>query len=61
MIDVLHATPPVDPAQPVLVAGDPEARSREQRLREGIPMPSSLLEKIREICQRSGTPFVLEK
>ncbi len=60
-IDELHAARPVDPAQPVLVAGDPEAAAREQRMREGIPMPSSLLEKIREICQRSGAPFVLEK
>ncbi len=58
-IDELHAAAPVDPAQPVLVAGDPEAAAREKRMREGIPMPSSLLEKIREICQRSGAPFLL--
>jgi LDH2 family malate/lactate/ureidoglycolate dehydrogenase len=59
-IDELHAAPPVDPAQPVLVAGDPEARSREQRLREGIPLPETLIIKVREICERSGTPFLLQ-
>ena len=60
VIDVLHATPPVDPAQPVLVAGDPEAAARERRLREGIPLPETLINKVREICQRSGAPFLLQ-
>jgi LDH2 family malate/lactate/ureidoglycolate dehydrogenase len=59
VIDVLHATPPVDPELPVLVPGDPERRAREQRLREGIPMPESLLEKIRAVCERSAVPFLL--
>jgi LDH2 family malate/lactate/ureidoglycolate dehydrogenase len=44
-IDVLHATPPVDPALPVLVPGDPERASRAERLKNGIPMPATLLEK----------------
>jgi len=59
VIDVLHATPPIDPAQPVLVPGDPEAASRERRLREGIPLPASLLEKLRGVCERSGVAFIL--
>ena len=59
IIDVLHATPPVDPAQPVLVAGDPEVAARAKRLREGIPMPGSLLEKIKAICERSQVKFIL--
>jgi LDH2 family malate/lactate/ureidoglycolate dehydrogenase len=59
VIDVLHATPPVDPAKPVLVPGDPEAASREKRLQQGIPLPESLLVKIRAICERSGVPFLL--
>jgi LDH2 family malate/lactate/ureidoglycolate dehydrogenase len=61
LIDVLHATPPVDPAAPVLVPGDPEVKAREQRLREGIPLPSSLLQKLQEICERSGVPYILEQ
>jgi len=59
LIDVLHATPAVDPAQPVLVPGDPEAESRNRRLREGIPLPLSLLEKLRAVCERSGVAFIL--
>jgi len=58
-IDVLHATPPIDPALPVLVPGDPERASRADRLANGIPLPSSLLEKIEAVCARSGVPFLL--
>jgi LDH2 family malate/lactate/ureidoglycolate dehydrogenase len=59
VIDVLHQTPPVDPALPVLVAGDPEAAARERRLREGIPIPPALAEKLRGVCERCGAPFML--
>jgi LDH2 family malate/lactate/ureidoglycolate dehydrogenase len=59
VIDVLHGTAPVDPAQPVLVPGDPEAEARARRLREGIPLPESLLEKLRAIAERSAVPFIL--
>src|SRR5262249_47702190 len=58
-IDVLHATPPLDPAAPVLVAGDPEAQTRARRLAEGIPVPAALAEQIRAVCARSGAPFLL--
>lgn len=58
-IDVLHATPPADPAQPVLVAGDPEADSRERRLREGIPIPPSLAAQLRGVCERAGVPCLM--
>jgi LDH2 family malate/lactate/ureidoglycolate dehydrogenase len=58
-IDVLHATPPVDPALPVLVPGDPERASRAERLQNGIPMPVTLLEKIKVVCEKSGVPFLL--
>lgn len=58
-IDVLHATPPADPAHPVLVPGEPEVASRERRLRDGIPMPPALMEKLRAVCEGSGIPFIL--
>lgn len=59
-IDVLHEAPAADPNLPVLVAGDPEQEAREIRLREGIPMPGPLLDRIREICERCGAAFVLK-
>jgi len=58
-IDVLHATPPADPALPVLVAGDPERMTREKRLKEGIPIPAKLAEGIRGVCERAGVKFIL--
>lgn len=60
MIDELHGTPAVDPAEPVLVAGDPEAMSRARRVREGIPVSPALAEKLRAVCERCNTAFVLE-
>jgi len=42
------------------VPGDPENAARARRLREGIPIPRSLSEKIRSICQRAGVAFLLE-
>jgi len=60
IVDLLHQTRPADPAQPVLVPGDPEADERKLRLRAGIPIPESLAEQIRAICGRCGAPFVLQ-
>lgn len=59
VIDELHGTPPADPAKPVLVAGDPEAAAREERLRDGIPIPDTLDRAIRGVCERSGAAYVL--
>jgi LDH2 family malate/lactate/ureidoglycolate dehydrogenase len=58
-IDILHAARPTDAAEPVLVAGDPEAIARQERLRDGIPIPAALAARIRAICDRCGAPFLL--
>jgi LDH2 family malate/lactate/ureidoglycolate dehydrogenase len=59
VIDIMHATPPIDATRPVLVAGDPEAMEREQRLKTGIPIPEKLDQQLREICERCGARYVL--
>ena len=59
VIDELRATPSANPDEPVLVAGDPEAHTRENRLRNGIPVPPRLEAHIREICGRCGAEYVL--
>ena len=59
LLDELHATPPADPALPVLVAGEPEDRMRERRLAEGVPVPDTLDTLIRGICERCGAPYLL--
>jgi len=61
IVDVLHATRPIDPGRPVLVAGDPEAAAREKRRRDGIPIPRTLADKIRAVCERCGAAFVLDE
>jgi LDH2 family malate/lactate/ureidoglycolate dehydrogenase len=59
VIDVLHAARPADPARPVLVAGDPEATTKAERLRDGVPVPDDLMAQLREVVDRAGVPFVL--
>ena len=59
LIDYLHGTAPADPAQPVLVAGEPEWRERGKRLRDGIPMTDTLQNEIREVARGCNAPFLL--
>jgi LDH2 family malate/lactate/ureidoglycolate dehydrogenase len=56
----LRATTPVDPAQPVMVAGDPQWQNAEQRLRDGIPVGPGLMSQIRQIAQASAAPWLLD-
>jgi LDH2 family malate/lactate/ureidoglycolate dehydrogenase len=56
----LRATTPIDPAQPVMVAGDPQWNNAAQRMREGIPVGTGLLSQIRQIAQASAAPWVLD-
>lgn len=60
MIDAMHDTPRAQPDVPVLVAGEPEARVRAHRQRHGIPIPLVLDGRLREICARCKTSYVLD-
>jgi LDH2 family malate/lactate/ureidoglycolate dehydrogenase len=59
VIDVLHDAKPADPAQPVLVAGDPELPTRVERLELGVPVPDDLMVQLRAVVARAGVPFGL--
>jgi len=59
VIDVLHGAKRADPAQPVLVAGDPEMATRRERLQAGVPIPDDLMAQLSAVVQRAGVPFVL--
>jgi len=59
VIDVLHNARRADPAQPVLVAGDPEMATHSERLRDGVPIPDDLMEQLRAVAKSAGVPFVL--
>jgi LDH2 family malate/lactate/ureidoglycolate dehydrogenase len=57
--DALRATTPADPVKPVLVAGDPERRIADERMKTGIPVGPNLLAKVREIAIASGAPWII--
>ena len=59
VIDVLHNAKPADPAQPVLVAGDPEMATRKERLQHGVPIPDDLMEQLRAVAKSAGVSFLL--
>jgi len=50
----VKASPPVDPAAPVLVPGDPERTTREERLRTGIPIDPTTWAEILGAGQQVG-------
>jgi LDH2 family malate/lactate/ureidoglycolate dehydrogenase len=59
VIEVLHGARRADAAQPVLVAGDPELLTRQQRLETGVPVPDDLMAQLREVAERAKVSFLL--
>ena len=59
LTELMHAVTPTDEGPPVLVPGEPEAATRAERIRDGIPLPDSLLVALRDLCERRGVEFVL--
>ena len=56
----LRATKPIDPAQPVMVAGDPQWNYAATRMREGIPVGAGLMSQIRQVAQACAAPWLLD-
>ena len=56
----LRATKPIDPAQPVMVAGDPQWNNAAKRMADGIPVGPGLLNQVRQIAQASAAPWLLD-
>ena len=57
--DAMRATRPIDPGQPVLVAGDPERAKADDRRRLGIPVGRGLLAQVKAIAAAAGAPWLL--
>jgi uncharacterized oxidoreductase len=53
-VDFVKASPPADPAAPVLVPGDPERLAREQRSREGIEVDATTWNEILDAADTVG-------
>lgn len=59
ILDTLRSEPSLNPDQPVLVAGDKERSLRAARRSEGVPLSQKLCVQIAEVCEKSGTQFLL--
>jgi LDH2 family malate/lactate/ureidoglycolate dehydrogenase len=55
-IDGLKALPTADKVTEVLMPGEPEDRTQQERLRHGIPLPVGTIRRIRPVADRLGVP-----
>ncbi|MGH7334962.1 MAG: Ldh family oxidoreductase, partial [Candidatus Rokuibacteriota bacterium] len=53
-VSYVKASPAVDRAAPVLVPGDPERMTREERLRSGIPIDATTWGEILDAGEKVG-------
>lgn len=60
LVHTMRSAEPLREDEPVLVPGDPEKAERRRRLADGVPVPESLFEQLRELCERNGVAYVLE-
>ena len=56
IVDYVTSSPPANPEEPVLVAGDPERTTMKQRLAEGIPVDPITWDGILEAGETVGLP-----
>jgi LDH2 family malate/lactate/ureidoglycolate dehydrogenase len=56
----LRATRPADAAVPVMVAGDPQWKMAEKRLRDGIPIGKGLHAKLLAVAEAAGVDWLLD-
>ncbi len=53
-VEFVKASPPADPALPVLVAGEPELAARAARIPGGVPIENATWEEIRAAAESVG-------
>ena len=56
IVDYVTSSPPANPDEPVLVAGDPERMTMEKRMAEGIPVDPVTWDGILEAGESIGLP-----
>jgi hydroxycarboxylate dehydrogenase B len=56
-VEIVKRTPPAEGVKEVLVAGEPEQRSREQRGRDGIRVPDGTWKALETVADRFGVPM----
>lgn len=60
LVAALRGTPPLDPARPVQVAGDPERATMARRLKDGIEIAPGLKARLKAIAAESGARWRLD-
>ena len=55
----MRATPSVDAAHKVMIAGDPERATAQRRRVEGVPVGSGLLAQVRALAESAGAEWLL--
>lgn len=56
MVEYVKASPPAEGGEGVLVAGEPERRTRAERGRDGVPIDARTLEQLQEAARAVGAP-----
>jgi LDH2 family malate/lactate/ureidoglycolate dehydrogenase len=56
LVDGLKALPRADGVGEILVPGEPEDRSAEERGRDGVPLPPGTIQNLRAVAERLGVP-----
>jgi ureidoglycolate dehydrogenase (NAD+) len=56
LIDALRALPRADGITEILVPGEPEDRTTEERERRGVPLPAGTVENLRRVAARFRVP-----
>ncbi|RYG35359.1 MAG: Ldh family oxidoreductase, partial [Chitinophagaceae bacterium] len=46
--------PAVDPLQPVVIPGDPERVCEQERMKEGVPVESSVVKELETLAEKFG-------
>ena len=57
-LDAANRVPPATGVEAVLTPGEPEARMRERRGREGIPLPAATWDELRALAARFDLPLL---
>lgn len=57
MVDYVRSAAPIDETRPVMVAGDPERRSKDERLAHGIPVDPESWRALTELAKGAGVPM----
>lgn len=56
----LRATRPIDPAQPVMVAGDPQWKMADERRANGVPVGVGLRAKLKDVAKAADVEWLLD-